>query len=93
MMGKSIFQTMMPQSDTVTNFSPFPQFANPIQKAQYILATLTNPAAFVKQQFPDVPDEIASNPQAILAYLQKTRGITPEQIQQIQNHYPYGGGK
>lgn len=61
------------------------QFQNPIQKAQYILQTLTNPAAFVKQQFPDVPDNIANNPNQVLAYLQQTRGISNQQIQQLMN--------
>lgn len=61
------------------------QFQNPIQKAQYILQTLTNPAAFVKQQFPDVPDNIVNNPNQVLAYLQQTRGISNQQIQQLMN--------
>lgn len=61
------------------------QFQNPIQKAQYILQTLTNPAAFVKQNFPDVPDSIINNPNQVLAYLQQTRGISNQQIQQLTN--------
>lgn len=61
------------------------QFQNPIQKAQYILQTLTNPAAFVKQQFPDIPDNIANDPNQVLRYLQQSRGITNQQIQQLAN--------
>lgn len=64
------------------------QFQNPIQKAQYIIRALTNPEAFVKDQFPDIPDNIANDPNQILPYLQKTRGISNEQIQQICNQYP-----
>lgn len=60
-----------------------PVFQNPIQKVNYILQTLTNPAAFVRQQFPDVPENISNNPQAILQYLQQTRGITNQQIQNL----------
>lgn len=46
-----------------------------------------------RKEVPDIPDEIANDPQAILGYLQKTRGITPEQIHQIQAQNPFGGGK
>lgn len=96
-MGQSIFQTMMPQQS-----QPQPQsqpqsgqrvaFANPMQKAQFIMNALSNPAAFAKEQFPDIPDEISNNPGAILNYLQKTRGIPPNQIQQLNNQNPYRGG-
>ena len=62
-------------------------FMNPIQKAQYIMQSLTNPAAFVKQQFPDIPDAIINDPNQILAYLQQSRGISNQQLQQLM----YGG--
>lgn len=96
-MGQSIFQTMMPQQPQP---QPQPQsqsgqriaFANPMQKAQFIMNALSNPAAFAKEQFPDIPDEISNNPGAILNYLQKTRGIPPNQIQQLNNQNPYRGG-
>lgn len=67
------------QQPTGTNFM------NPFQKVQYILQTMTNPAAFVKQQFPDVPDAIANDPNKVLAYLQQSRGISNQQLQQIAN--------
>lgn len=70
-----------------------PMFNNPIQKVNYILQTLRNPAAFVKQQFPDIPDNIMNNPQQILGYLQQTRGIDNGQLQQILGQYPYNGGR
>lgn len=58
-------------------------FQNPMQKMQYIINAMTNPAAFVKQQFPDIPENIQNNPNEILRYLQQTRGISDEQIRQI----------
>lgn len=64
-----------------------PQFMNPIQKANYILQTLTNPARFVKQQFPDIPDNISNDPNQILQYIQRTRGISNEQIQTILGQF------
>lgn len=65
-----------------------PVFQNPIQKAQYIYQAMTNPVAFVKQQFPDVPDEIANDPNRVLQYLQQSRGISNNQLNQIVNQYP-----
>lgn len=65
-----------------------PVFQNPIQKAQYIYQAMTNPAAFVKQQFPDVPDEIANDPNRVLQYIQQSRGISNDQLNHIVNQYP-----
>ena len=58
-------------------------FQNPLQRMQYIMEAIRNPAAFVKQQFPDIPENIQNDPNEILRYLQRTRGITDQQIQQI----------
>ena len=66
------------------------QFANPIQKMQYIMQAMTNPAQFVKQHIPDIPENIQNNPNQILQYLQKTRGISNQQIQQVMNSMPPG---
>ena len=59
-------------------------FQNPIQKMQYIMQAIRNPAAIVRQHFPDIPAEIQNNPSAIMQYLQQTRGISNQQIQQAQ---------
>ena len=87
-MGQSIFQTMnqppMPQNATGT-FSGAIQFANPIQKMQYIMQAMTNPAAFMKQNFPDIPDEIANDPNRVFGYLQQTRNISDSQMQTLIN--------
>lgn len=64
-----------------------PQFQNPIQKMNYILEAMRNPAAFVRQQFPDIPASISNDPNQILRYLQQTRGISDQQIQQISSMY------
>lgn len=73
-------QPMMPQPQSGM------QFQNPIQKMQYIMQAMQNPAAVVRQRFPDIPQSIANDPNQILAYLQRTRGITDEQIRQVYNN-------
>ena len=60
---------------------------NPMQKMNYIMQAMTNPAAFIKQQFPDIPNDISNDPNQILSYLQRTRGITDQQINQLRNMY------
>lgn len=96
-MGRSIFDSIMPQQmppqpqQSSQNMSGARQFTNPAQKAAYIMQAMTDPAAFVKQQFPDIPDNISNDPKAILSYLQQTRGINNQQIEQIKNAYPAEG--
>lgn len=74
---------MRQQMQSQPMMSGGPVFQNPIQKANYILQTMRNPAQFVKRAFPDIPDGIANDPNQILQYLQQTRGITPQQIQSL----------
>ena len=61
---------------------PIVQFNNPMQQAQYIAQAMRNPIAFVQEQFPDVPENIRNNPNAVLQYLSQTRGN--KFIQQMQ---------
>lgn len=66
--------------------------SNPmLQRLGVIRQAMANPAAFVKQQFPDIPDDISNDPRQILSYLQQTRGIGNEQIQQLMGQFPMGG--
>lgn len=59
----------------------------PLSRMAVVMQAMRNPAAFVKQQFPDIPDEMMNDPQRILGYLQQSRGIGNEQINQIVNLY------
>ena len=63
--------------------NPLFNMINAYQKVNQIMQSVQNPAAFVKQQFPDIPDNILNNPKQILQYLQQTRNISNEQIQQM----------
>lgn len=81
---------MYPQNQQMPvqqNFSGI-QFQNPIQKANFIMQAMRNPVAFVKQAVPDLPSDIANDPNRILQYLQQTRGITNEQIQEAASYIP-----
>ena len=53
-----------------------------------VMQAMRNPVAFVRQAFPDIPDNIQNDPGQILGYLQQTRGISDQQIQQIQAQMP-----
>lgn len=75
---------VMPQGISSIAYKP------PMQRMQQvseIMKAVTNPAQFAKSQFPDIPDDIINNPQAILGYLQQTRGIGNAQLQQILQQY------
>lgn len=47
---------------------------NPMQQMQMVMNAMKNPWAFIKQKFPDVPDQYQNDPNAIMQYLQNTRG-------------------
>lgn len=63
------------------------QFQNPVQKMNYIMQAMRNPAAFVKNMFPDIPNQIMNDGDQVLNYLKQTRGITDQDIQKAQNQY------
>ena len=65
-----------------------PTFQNPIQKANYIMQAMQNPAAFVRQILPNIPQDISNDPNRILQYLQQNCGVTNAQIQQAAMQIP-----
>lgn len=60
---------------------------NPLQRINFVRQAMANPALIIKQRFPDIPDQIMNDPGKILNYLQQTRGITDQDIQQITLQY------
>lgn len=69
--------------------NPVGQFSRaPIQKFQAIMQAMQNPAQFVRNAIPDLPAEIANDPNQILQYLKQTRGITDQQIQMLTGQMP-----
>lgn len=68
-----------------------PKFNNPIEKMQFLMQAMRNPAAFVKQYLPDIPPQIQNDPNQILSYLQQTRHISNQDIQNLLSRNPYPG--
>ena len=77
--------------DRVSSQPPIFQFQNPMQRAQAIMQAMRNPAEFVRQNIPDLPSNIANDPGQILNFLQQTRGVTQQHIQQLLQQNPYPG--
>lgn len=65
-----------------------PTNRTPLQAIDAIQRAMANPGAFIKEKFPDIPENIMNSPILILDYLQRTRGmITNQQIQQLVGLY------
>ncbi len=62
---------------------------NPMVALSALTNAMRNPEAFIRQKFPDIPAGM-SDPTSILNYLQQTRGIPNERINQLLSIY--GGG-
>lgn len=90
MMGKSILESVMPapQASQQPPISGAAQFVTPFQKIQYVMNAMSNPAAFLKERFPDIPNDIMHDPNRIMQYLQRTRGISDEQLKETMNKIP-----
>lgn len=67
------------------------RFQNPMQKMQFMMQAMRNPAAFVKNVFPDIPDNIMNDGNQVLNYLKQSRGITDQDIRNVQSQMPYPG--
>ena len=58
---------------------------NPMQFMVNLMKAMMNPAAFVKQNFPDIPDNIQNDPNQVFNYLQQTRPqVSDQQIREAQ---------
>ena len=56
-------------------------FQNPLQKANYILQAMQNPAAVVRQAIPGIPIDISNDPNRVLQYMKQNCGLTDIDIQ------------
>lgn len=66
------------------------RFQNPMQKMNYIMQAMQNPAAFVKQHIPNIPDQAFNDPtgNSVLQYMQQNMGVTQQDIQNAQAQIP-----
>lgn len=62
--------------------------ANPMQRMGQVMQAMRNPVSVVMQSFPDIPAYMQNDPNQILQYLQQTRHISNEQIQNVINQLP-----
>lgn len=76
--------TSFPQN---MSFSP-PMFQNPLQKMNYIMQAMSNPAAFVRQNLPEIPNEILNDPNQILQYMKQNMGLTDQDIRNASMQIP-----
>lgn len=82
-MANPLYQQLMGGMPQQQQFSQYQQ--TPMNRMMLAMQAMQNPAAFVKNAFPDIPDEIQNDPNQILGYLQRTRGITNQDIQNLMN--------
>lgn len=93
MMGQSQQVPTMPQPRPMV--SGIPQFANPMQKMNYIMQAMRNPVQFVREHVSGIPESAFNDPtgNSILNYMQQNMGVTRQdimnaetQMQQMQNN-------
>lgn len=78
------------QMQTPYGMSEGLQFQNPIQKMNSIMQAMRNPAAFVRQNLPGIPEEAFNDPtgNAVLQYMQQHMGVTAQDIRNAMNAIP-----
>ena len=70
--------------------SGIPQFQNPIQKMNYIMQAMQNPAQFVRQHLSGIPEQAFNDPtgNAVLQYMQQNMGVTQQDIMNASSQIP-----
>ena len=64
--------------------NPLYQMQNIMQQAQQLARNFQNPQQMIARFLPDVPAEIANNPEQIVLWMQQTGKCSPEQVQWIR---------
>ena len=62
---------------------------NPMQRFNQVVQAMRNPMSVIMQAFPDIPAYMQNDPYQMKQYLQQTRHISDEQIQNIMNQFPH----
>lgn len=94
-MANPLFNMLMGQQTPIqrpaaSSMPGTPQFVNPIQRMNYILQAMQNPAAFVRQNLPNIPNEAYDDPtgNGVLQYMMNHMGVTQMDIQNAKNQIP-----
>ena len=76
-----------PFSSQSKMLSGIPQFSNPIQKMNYIMQAMQNPAQFVREHVSGIPESAFSDPtgNGVLNYMQRNMGVTRQDIMNAEN--------
>lgn len=56
-------------------------FMNPMQRMNAIQQAMQNPSAFVRQALPNIPADVAADPNRVLMYMKQNCGLTDMDIQ------------
>lgn len=72
--------------ETAMQAQPMQQASAPVMGQ--IMQAMRNPMAFAMNAFPDVPREMWRNPEQALQYIQQSRGITQQDIQNMLASFP-----
>ena len=81
----------IPQQQPLAPFRPavsgIPQFTNPLQKMNYIMQAMRNPAQFVREHVSGIPESAFNDPtgNSVLNYMQQNMGVTQQDIYNAQN--------
>lgn len=82
-------QASTPQPPIRSQTPARPASMNPMQMMSSVMQAMQNPFGYLKQKFPDIPDELSNNPGGIMQYLQNTRNITDAEVQATANQIPW----
>lgn len=65
-------------------------YHNPLQMMQSFAMAMRNPAAFVKQNLPGIPEQAFNDPtgNSVLQYMMQNLGVTQQDIQNAANQMP-----
>lgn len=89
MMRNQMVPQQMPQQPMMSGM----QFQNPVQKMQYIMQAMRNPAQFVKQNLPNIPDQAFNDPtgNGVLQYMMNNMGVTQQDVWNAAGQIPQYG--
>ena len=78
-------QHVQPQQPKQPQIGSGLHFNSPQELMQAMSQAASNPVAFVKQQIPGIPDNVAQDPNTVLQYMMQNFGVTQMDIQNAAN--------